>query len=70
VQKNAYFYDLKCRKKAYYFRKPNLSTYFFDPNVPIFGFSRLAALSIYVTDRTAYTHANNHTVNCKPKMLW
>jgi len=42
-------YVLKCRKNAYYSAKQELtiSPYFFAPNLPIFGLSRLAALFMY-----------------------
>jgi len=45
-QKMFIFNVLKCPEKACYFHKQKLtiSPDFFDPNLPIFGFSRLAAL--------------------------
>ena len=46
ICKNAYFYALKCRKKSLLFSqtKSYYFSLFFYPNLPIFGFSRLAAL--------------------------
>jgi len=48
MSKNVYFYVLKCREKSLLFSqtKSYYFSRFFDPNLPIFGFSRLAALDI------------------------
>ena len=55
MQNNAYFYALKCRKKSLLFSqtKSYYFSLFFDPNLPIFGFSRLAALILLYNSQPA-----------------